>query len=204
MLLHRPTGLEELLLIFATGMRAFPPRLPEQPIFYPVLTEAYASQLARDWNATSGSLAGYVTRFALDDTFASSFPVRTVGSHAHQELWVPADRLTDLNQHIAGRIEVVAAAFGPGFRGTIPRRFSLKGKDATTQLVTLDGIYRFSLMDFHGELAANSAAIFAHFPFWKSRSFADQGLSDARREALLDAIRTTWRGIFPDLSLSDV
>ena len=37
-------------LIRATGFSEFPPRLPEQLIFYPVLTEEYAAQIARDWN----------------------------------------------------------------------------------------------------------------------------------------------------------
>ncbi|MBO9582019.1 MAG: hypothetical protein J7498_14095 [Sphingobium sp.] len=46
--LWRPVGPEELALIEATGMRAFPPRLPEQPIFYPVTTRDYAVKIARD------------------------------------------------------------------------------------------------------------------------------------------------------------
>ena len=48
--LFRPIGPEELALIEASGRRAFPPRLPEQPIFYPVLNEGYAVKIARDWN----------------------------------------------------------------------------------------------------------------------------------------------------------
>jgi hypothetical protein len=32
-------GPGELELIAASGYRPFPPRLPEQPIFYPVLTD---------------------------------------------------------------------------------------------------------------------------------------------------------------------
>jgi hypothetical protein len=48
--LYRPVGRRELDLIRDSGMRAFPPRLPEQPIFYPVLTLEYARRIARDWN----------------------------------------------------------------------------------------------------------------------------------------------------------
>ena len=48
--LWRPVGPAELRLIVEADYRAFPPRLPEQPIFYPVLNEAYATQIARDWN----------------------------------------------------------------------------------------------------------------------------------------------------------
>ncbi len=48
--LFRPVGQNELNLIKESGYKAFPPRLPEQPIFYPVLNEEYATQIARDWN----------------------------------------------------------------------------------------------------------------------------------------------------------
>ena len=42
MILYRPVGLNELRLIYESGLKAFPPRLPEQPIFYPVLNLEYA------------------------------------------------------------------------------------------------------------------------------------------------------------------
>lgn len=58
MLLWRPVGIRELALIFAAKMAAFPPRLPDQPIFYPVLNEGYATQIARDWNTRSAPFAG--------------------------------------------------------------------------------------------------------------------------------------------------
>ena len=49
----------------ASGYREFPPRLPEQPFFYPVLNEDYATQIARDWNTKDerSGFAGYVLRF---------------------------------------------------------------------------------------------------------------------------------------------
>ena len=67
--LYRPVGANELRLIEEAGMRAFPPRLPEQPIFYPVTNEAYAVQIARDWNTKFGSKTGFVTRFAVRKSF---------------------------------------------------------------------------------------------------------------------------------------
>ena len=115
--LYRPVGQYELELIAASGYRAFPPRLPHQPIFYPVLTEAYAVEIARDWNtkdAASG-YAGYVTRFAVDSAFLARYPVQTAGARRHQELWVPAADVDEFNRHIAGPIEVVAE-----FRGAAP------------------------------------------------------------------------------------
>ena len=104
--LFRPVGPKELKLIRDTGNTAFPPRLPEQPIFYPVLNQDYARQIARDWNVKeSGS--GYVTRFEVDAEYLKQFPVKIVGGSAHEELWVPAEDLEEFNRNIVGEIEVV-------------------------------------------------------------------------------------------------
>jgi hypothetical protein len=104
--LYRPVGPKELELIEASGWREFPPRLPEQPIFYPVLNEEYATQIARDWNVKESG-AGFVTRFQVDAAFAGRYPVQVVGAAIHQELWVPAEELAEFNRHIVGPIEVV-------------------------------------------------------------------------------------------------
>jgi hypothetical protein len=106
-ILHRPVGPRELALIVASGYREFPPRLPEQPIFYPVLNEDYARQIARDWNVRdSGS--GYVTRCAVRSEFLARYRAQTVGATSHRELWVPAAELADFNANIVGLIEVIA------------------------------------------------------------------------------------------------
>ncbi len=105
--LYRPVGPEELALIAGGGYRAFPPRLPEQPIFYPVLNEEYARQIARDWNVPDSG-AGYVTRFALRKEFADRYPIQKVGSSIHQELWIPAEDLAEMNRNIVGPIEIIA------------------------------------------------------------------------------------------------
>lgn len=104
--LYRPVGPNELKLIEASGWKAFPPRLPQQPIFYPVLNQTYAEQIARDWNVpASGS--GYVTRFEVDAEYVSKFETQNVGGTLHDELWVPAEELDTFNSHIVGLIEVV-------------------------------------------------------------------------------------------------
>lgn len=113
--LYRPVGQAELDLIRAAEMRAFPPRLSWQPIFYPVLNEAYAVQIARDWNtkdAASG-FVGYVTRFAVRADFLARYEVRTVGNRTHQEYWIPAEELAEFNRALAGPIELIAT-FRPG------------------------------------------------------------------------------------------
>ena len=100
-------GPRELALIRESEWRAFPPRLPEQPIFYPALNVEYAAQIARTWNVKeSGS--GYVTRFAVVAAFALRYPPRTVGARLHQELWVPAGDLEEFNRNIVGPIELIA------------------------------------------------------------------------------------------------
>src|SRR5258708_40352532 len=106
-ILYRPVGPQELALIAASGYRHFPPRLPEQPIFCPVLNEAYARQIARDWNVRASG-AGYVTRFALRKEFAARYPVQTVGGSVHKELWIPAEALAEMNRNIEGLIGVIA------------------------------------------------------------------------------------------------
>jgi hypothetical protein len=115
MVLYRPVGQQELDLIGASGYRAFPPRLPEQPIFYPVLNEAYATQIARDWNAKyNADRVGYVTRFRVRTDFLSKYAIQTVGGAVYQEYWIPAEELNEFNQNIVGSIEVIAE-----YRGTV-------------------------------------------------------------------------------------
>ncbi len=78
-ILYRPVGQREYELIEASGFRRFPPRLPEQPFFYPVANEEYATQVARDWN-TRDEASGYA---------------------------VPADELEEFNESTDGPIECV-------------------------------------------------------------------------------------------------
>src|SRR4028119_1150943 len=104
MILYRPVGLKELELIANNGFKAFPPRLPEQPLFYPVLNFEYAARIASEWNTTSNSFAGFVTQFEVDNNYARRFDVQVVGDRTHQELWVPAEELEEFNQHIVGNI----------------------------------------------------------------------------------------------------
>ena len=108
--LYRPVGAAEFALVRASGFRRFPPRLPGQPIFYPVLNRAYAEQIARDWNAPdpAGGHVGHVLRFAVRRPFVDRYPVQTVGDRTAQELWVPAGELEAFNDQIVGLIEVVA------------------------------------------------------------------------------------------------
>lgn len=113
MILFRPVGSAELELIRKSGYKEFPPRLPEQPVFYPVLNERYAAEIAERWNVSSApDCKGFVTRFEVDDGYVSKFEVRTVGRSYHQELWIPADELDIFNSHIIGTISVIRTFSG--------------------------------------------------------------------------------------------
>jgi hypothetical protein len=105
--LSRPTGPAELALVEASDWREWPPRWPDQPIFYPVLSQEYATMIARDWNVpVSGS--GYHTWFQVRRAFLDSYQVHQAGGQTILEYWIPAEDLAALNANIVGTIELVA------------------------------------------------------------------------------------------------
>jgi hypothetical protein len=108
--LYRPVGQKEFDLIAQSGHKAFPPRLPEQPIFYPVLNREYAVQIARDWNTRDerSGFAGYVLEFDVDSDYLGRFEIRKVGGANHLEYWIPAEELEEFNRHIQGGIRMIA------------------------------------------------------------------------------------------------
>lgn len=115
--LYRPVGLKELQLIIDLDFKGFPPRLEWQPIFYPVLNQDYAEQIAEKWN-TKDEFSGYcgiVTRFDLPTDYLQKYEVHNVGGFMHNELWVPAEDLKEFNKQIIGQIEIVKVFFGNGF-----------------------------------------------------------------------------------------
>jgi hypothetical protein len=184
--------MREMALVWEAGFRGFPPRLPEQPIFYPVLGSEYAVQIARDWNTKQEPFAGYVTRFSVEDNYASRFEVRVVGGRQHRELWVPAEELPVFNSHLEGLIEVEAAYFGLSFRGFIPSKFGLAGRDAYKQFQTFAATREYAPMDFYLETRANELAVYLNFPFWLASTAAQLGVSEPERTATLDGIRGCW------------
>jgi hypothetical protein len=78
--LFRPIDPEGLELIRQSGWSRFPPRLPEQPIFYLVLNEKY------------------VTKFAVSNEYIKRFDIHIVGGSEHAEYWIPAEQLDEFNR----------------------------------------------------------------------------------------------------------
>lgn len=104
--MYRPTGPEEMRLLEAADFRRWPPRLPEQPIFYPVTNEQYAIDIATKWNIKASGV-GYVTRFQVKKAFCDRYSIHKVGGTHHTEWWIPAEDLEELNDNIVGKIEVI-------------------------------------------------------------------------------------------------
>ncbi|AXG68736.1 hypothetical protein KORDIASMS9_00952 [Kordia sp. SMS9] len=115
--LYRPTGLKELELIADINFKGFPPRLEWQPIFYPVLNEQYAIEIAQKWNTKdeSSGYIGIVTAFDVNEHYLNQFEVQNVGSAHHNEFWIPAEELEKFNQQIMGEIRVTKAFLGKQF-----------------------------------------------------------------------------------------
>ena len=104
--LYRPVGPKEMELVVASAYRRWPPRLSEQPIFYPVTNEEYARQITIKWNIPASGV-GYVTKFQVKKRFMDKYPIQKVGGEFHTEWWIPAEDLEELNDNIVGQIEVI-------------------------------------------------------------------------------------------------
>lgn len=175
-------------------MREFPPRLPQQPIFYPVANIDYATQIARDWNTRdqASGFAGYVTQFQVPKAWLLQFEPRTVGASTHVEYWVPAEQLPEFNASIEGLISVEAAYFGKTFKGFVPEHFGLKGCDVVRQFVTMSSKWEYSSFDFVCEVSANRKAMFLNFLFWTQYDFTSFGVIQRQRDVTIGRIRDAW------------
>ncbi len=173
-------------------MRAFPPRLPEQPIFYPVTNFGYAEQIARDWNTREKDGVGYVTQFDIPDDYAADFERHVVGAREHEELWVPAECLPDFNSRIQTPVKVVAGYFADDFRGCIPDKFGLSGKSAREQFTCLTEWLQYSSFDVWCETAANAKTVFLNYLFWLRGCCATGRILTDAEQNLIGFIQQRW------------
>lgn len=184
-------------MIYDRGMKSFPASLPQQPIMYPVLDLEYARQTASGWNTQHKGFAGYVTQFKVQDEYIDQFETHTVGDSHYEELWIPAEEIEALNQHILGHIKVVEAHFGKKFQGFIPEQHGLQGKNAVEQFSVLTDFFLKKRLDFYLEIKRNHKAVFLNYPFWLTNSSKNSGL----QEKVLQAIREAWLASFPQIPL---
>jgi hypothetical protein len=192
--LFRPVGLNELALIWDTGRREFPPRLPHQPIFYPVANREYARQIARDWDAPDekSGFSGFVTSFELQTNFLANFEPHTVGSSTHVEYWIPADDLSSFSSAICGPIRLEEGFFGTKYIGYIPDKTNLKGKDAVSQFVALTKLWEYSKLDVAFEISANRKSVFLNWLFWIQHMFSAFDIDEAQKLGMLRNLCWCW------------
>jgi hypothetical protein len=204
--LFRPVGLHELALIWDSGMHEFPPRLPHQPIFYPVTNAEYARQIARDWNTRDekSGFTGFVTEFAIDSGYIANFSPHVVGASKHQEYWIPAEELSTFNKAISGRIRVREGFFGPSFVGCVPGANALKGKDATSQIAMLAKIRDYSAFDVACEISANRKSVYLNCLFWAQGDFTKSGVSRQERDVFIFNLKKLWEFNHIDVPLPGV
>jgi hypothetical protein len=177
-------------------MRGFPPRLPQQPIFYPVTNIDYARQIACDWNTKDekSGFAGYISAFDIDSSYLSNFEPHTVGSSEHVEYWISANELDSFNEAIRGRIRLEEGFFGTAFRGHIPDAFNLKEKDAIAQFVFLSKDWQYGRFDVFEEVYTNRKSVFLNWLFWARHDFSEFGIGEGQREATLGNLERCWDG----------
>jgi hypothetical protein len=175
-------------------MRAFPPRLAHQPIFYPVATLEYAVQIARDWNPRdqASGFSGFVTEFAVPDDYLRKFEPRTVGSSLHVEYWVPAAEVATFNSFIESGIAVQQGYFGEDFAGYIPEKFGLRGKDAVQQFLILARTWGYSRMDFTCEVSANRKTVYLNCLFWAQFDFTSHGVTRSQKDLTVRKVIEAW------------
>lgn len=203
MRLYRPCGLEEMALVYDSGLRRWPARLPQQPIFYPVTNQGYAAEINRKWNTREGSRMGYVTAFEVDGGYAEGFAREVVGAKEHEELWVPAEELETFNDHIEGPIEVLEAHFGEGFVGSIPEAGPWAGEDARGQLELMARSLESDEEELRRWVEAHHREIYLHWPFWLGVSLPTHRGAPPR-EVVLGRLRPVWRARFAEVALPEV
>lgn len=194
--LYRPVGLKEMELILNAESRKFPPRLPSQPIFYPVLDYNYAKQIACEWNTTdyNSGFVGYVTKFDVDDYYISQFKVQTVGKSMHSELWIPAENLKEFNDKISDRITIIEAFYGKNYVGLTPELSLLKNKGLKEQVLNLNRTLEDDEIKFKSEVELQWKVILLNMIYWYKLDLSKDGIDENRKGYLLKKIYDVLKG----------
>lgn len=185
--LYRPVGIKELNLILNTGCRRYPERLPTQPIFYPVLNQEYASEIAEKWNIkdSNSGYVGYVTEFNINEEYIGKYEPRIVGASRHKELWVPAELLSEFNMQIIPTILISHAFYGEQFTGKCDE---VSGENYVEQFVWLKKLKDFNPMDFSCMIQARWKLVTLNYIAWRNYDFSNI-IDVIEKDRLLDSIK---------------
>ncbi|HOM02117.1 MAG TPA: hypothetical protein PLH43_04740 [Acetivibrio sp.] len=173
MRLYRPVGLKELLKIIELEFKGFPPRLPEQPIFYPVLNMGYAEEIASKWNTEDpvSNFVGYVLEFDVENAYISKYKAETVGNKNHKELWIPAQDLETFNKNIIGFIRIVKAYYGDKYSGldALPDEFN--GRSLIEQFELIKSSYKNDKKAYTSMILTCKNVIITNYLYWKLKHY---------------------------------
>jgi len=181
--MYRPIGVKELDLILNTGCRRYPPRLPTQPIFYPVLNQEYAIEIAQKWNTkdNNSGFCGYVTEFNIDKHYVSKYETHIVGSSKHEELWVPAELLSEFNSYIQAPILISNAFYGERYEAI---------ENHIEKFIQLLELKKYNPMDFSCQVQAEWKMVTHHYMAWVKHDFNNY-VCDYDKANLLSSLRKT-------------
>ena len=191
--LFRPVGLKEMELVLNSHSTQFPPRLEWQPIFYPVLNEAYAAQIANDWNTKDefSGYCGFVTSFELEADYLSKFKVENVGGAMHNELWVPSEELEEFNQNIVEPIQIIDAFYGESYVGIVENTVTFKGLNAFQQLEKLQAVWDDKIV-LSGLMKSERNAFLVNVRYW---------LKNGLTQDELEKLKGSWAEVWGEILL---
>lgn len=188
--LYRPVGIKELNLILNTGCRRYPDRLPTQPIFYPVLNQAYASEIAEKWNTkdSNSGYAGYITQFYVNEEYISKYKPHHVGASKHKELWIPAELMSEFNEQIISNILINNAFYGKEYIGKIDGERNINEKNYIEQFIQMKKWMSFNPMDFSCTIQAGWKTVTLNYIAWMNYDFSSV-MDDTEKSRLLHSIK---------------
>ncbi|SFL07672.1 hypothetical protein SAMN03159341_10387 [Paenibacillus sp. 1_12] len=201
--LYRPVGLYEMQLILNRGLKGFPPRLPEQPNFYSVLSKHYAEQMAMNWNtddAQSG-FSGFVTEWDMNESYINKLDRQIVGTALHEELWVPAEQLPRFNTQIQGAIRLIDVYYGSQYKCEISGDFVSAGTNVVEQFLFFKVMLDCNALDLRREVERNWQLVLLNFKFWVLADPFQLGVSRKEKQRLLGEMTNAWQFIRPELRL---
>lgn len=107
--LYRPLSEEEYRAVEQLQFKGFPPREQGQPLFTALLSQEGATLIARRMRFEKQPRnMVYVVSFMVEDSYIRQYPVQHADQRDSRALWVPAEEVDCLNQHLVGDIRLVA------------------------------------------------------------------------------------------------
>jgi len=190
--LYRPVGVKELELMLDEECREFPARLEFQPIFYPVLNEEYAMEIASKWNTKdiNSGFVGYVTKFNVPKNYVSKYEPHIVGMAVHEELWIPSEELKEFNSKIEHPIRITRAFYGENYLGELPVNEN-SDKYYVKLFIRLRDLLeseKSDLENFFREVKSRWKNITLNYILWRDIDLSAI-ISDSDKEKLLNSIK---------------